>query len=199
LIAMLPHVAQDEPLAVVLDRIVREVHARRPPAGMATRIVAIDGPGGSGKSSFARHLAVVAGSVPIVQTDDFATWDNPIDWWPELLEHVLLPLSRGETVRFERSRWGPDTGGELVVVEPADIMILEGVAAAREAFSPYLTYSIWIDAPAAMRLRRGLDRDGSGALEQWRAWMTEEDEYRSRERPDERADLVIRGDRDLWA
>ena len=64
---------------------------------------------------------------------------------------------------------------------------------------PYVTYSIWVDAPAEVRLQRGLDRDGPAALEQWQAWMAEEDEYRSRERPDERADLVIRGDRDLWA
>ncbi len=191
--------AHDQQLAELLDRIVREVRVRRPPGGMATRIVAIDGPGGSGKSSFARHVADAFGGMPIVQTDDFASWDNPLDWWPELLERVLVPLSRGETVRFERSSWGPETGGELVIVEPTDVLILEGVSAMRDAFMPYLTYSIWVDAPAELRLRRGLDRDGPAALEQWQAWMAEEDDYRSRERPDERADLVIRGDRDLWA
>ncbi len=183
----------------LLDRIVREVRARRPPGEMATRVVAIDGPGGSGKSSFARHLAAAAGGVPIVQTDDFASWDNPIDWWPELLERVLVPLSRGKTARFERSSWGPGTGGDLVIVEPTDVLILEGVTATREAFMPYVTYAIWVDAPAEVRLRRGLDRDGLDALEQWRAWMADEDEYRLRERPDERADLVVRGDRDLSA
>jgi uridine kinase len=161
--------------------------------------VAIDGLGGSGKSTLARHLARALGDPPIVQTDDFATWDNPIDWWPHLLEQVLVPLSRGEVAHFERSQWGGETDGELVVVEPAAIVILEGVTASREAFSPYLTYSIWVDTPADVRLERGLDRDGPAAREQWRAWMAEEDRYRSRERPDERADLVIPGDRDLWA
>jgi hypothetical protein len=29
--------------------------------------------------------------------------------------------------------------------------------------------------------------------------MAQEDRYRSSERPDERADLVVRGDRNLWA
>jgi uridine kinase len=190
--------AHEEQLAGLLDRIVRVVRARRPPGEMATRIVAIDGPGGSGKSSFARHLAGALGGVPIVQTDDFASWDNPIDWWPDLLERVLVPLSRGETARFERSRWGPETGGELVVVEPAAVVILEGVTATREAFMPYVTYSIWVDAPAEVRLQRGVDRDGSAALGLWQAWMAGEEAYRSRERPDERADLVLRGDRDLW-
>jgi hypothetical protein len=48
-------------------------------------------------------------------------------------------------------------------------------------------------------LQRGLDRDGPDALEQWQAWMAEEDRYCVRERPDERADLVIHGDRNVWA
>lgn len=165
---------------------------------MSTRIVAIDGLGGSGKSSFARHLARALGGVPIVQTDDFASWDNPTDWWPQLLERVLVPLSKGEPARFERSHWGGERDGELVELEPTELMILEGVTASREAFAPFVTYSIWVDALADVRLKRGLDRDGPDALEQWQAWMAEEDRYLERERPDERADLVIEGDRDLW-
>ena len=190
--------APDEQVVELLDRIVREVRIRRPPDGVATRIVAVDGLGGSGKSSFARHLAGAFGGVPIVQTDDFASWDNPIDWWPELLERVLVPLARRDRA-LRAIELGTGTGGERVIVEPTDVLILEGVTATREAFMPYVTYSIWVDAPAEVRLPRGLDRDGPAALEQWQAWMAVEDEYRSRERPDERADLVIRGDRDLWA
>lgn len=198
---MPPHepLASDDGLDALLVRIGSAVRARRPPAGMATRIVAIDGLGGSGKSSFARQLSRALGGAPIVQTDDFASWDNPLDWWPQLLERVLVPLSKGETARFERSHWGGETDGELVVVEPAEVVILEGVTASREAFAPYLAYSIWVEASAQLRLRRGLDRDGPDALEQWQAWMDEEDRYRVRERPDERADLVVRGDRDLWS
>jgi uridine kinase len=197
-VAPAEHIAEDDGLDGLLARIAREVRERRPPDGMSTRIVAVDGHGGSGKSSFARHLARALGDVPIVQTDDFASWDNPIDWWPQLLERVLIPLSRNQPARFERSRWGGERDGELVEVEPAEFVILEGVTASREAFAPYVTYSIWVEAPAEVRLRRGLDRDGPGALEQWQAWMAEEAQYVERERPDERADLVVRGDRDLW-
>jgi uridine kinase len=190
--------ADDTGLDRLLARIAGEVRERRPPAGMSTRMVAIDGLGGSGKSSFARHLARALGDVPIVQTDDFASWDNPTDWWPQLLERVLVPLSKGEPARFERSQWGGERDGELVEIEPTEFMILEGVTASREAFAPYLSYSIWVEAPADVRLKRGLDRDGPDALEQWQGWMAEEDRYLERERPDERADLVIEGDRDLW-
>jgi len=77
-------------------------------------------------------------------------------------------------------------------------LIVEGVTAAREAFAPYLTYAIWIEAPEELRLRRGLERDGQTARKQWELWMADEARYRSREQPDERVDLVIEGDRDLW-
>lgn len=46
------------------------------------RLVAVDGPGGAGKSTFADRLAAAAGGAPIIHTDDFASADNPIDWWP---------------------------------------------------------------------------------------------------------------------
>ena len=187
----------DGDLDRLLQRIAADVEARRPPAGMRTRIVAVDGLGGAGKSSFARHLARALGAT-IVETDDFASWENPVDWWPRLIEELLLPISRNETARFERSVWGPDMEPETREVDAAEILILEGVTASREAFRPYLTYAIWVESPPELRLRRGLERDGEDALEAWREWMVEEDRYRERERPDERADLVVRGDADLW-
>lgn len=68
----------------------------------------------------------------------------------------------------------------------------------RRKFRPYLAYSIWIETDRQLRLRRGLARDGDGAREQWRKWMAKEDRYVESERPAEHADIVIRGDLDLW-
>jgi uridine kinase len=165
---------------------------------MATRIVAVDGLGGAGKSSFAKHLSIALGGADIVHTDDFASWENPVDWWPQLIEKVLEPVARNELVRFQRSRWEAGNDPEWVELRPDEFLIVEGVTAAREAFAPYLTYTIWIEAPEELRLRRGLERDGQTALRQWERWMADEARYRSRDQPDERADLVIHGDRDLW-
>jgi len=172
---------------------VRAVRAREPPAGMGTRIVAIDGPGGAGKTTLASQLTEALGGAQVVHTDDFASWDDPVDWWPRLLEQVLEPLARGDTARFRRSRWARVEEEAWVEVAPADFVILEGVSASREAFRPFLTYSIWVEAPADVRLRRGLERDGEGARAQWEEWMAEEDRYVERERPQERVDLVLSG------
>jgi uridine kinase len=163
---------------------------------MRTRIVAIDGPGGAGKSSLAAYLARELDAA-IVHTDDFASWDNPVDWWPELIEKVLQPLAVGRRARYTPTSWGgPER--KQIVVEPAEVVLLEGVTASRDAFRPYLAYAIWIESPRDVRLRRGLDRDGEHARADWERWMAGEDAYIERERPAERANIVLSGDQDLW-
>jgi uridine kinase len=163
---------------------------------MTTRVVAVDGPGGAGKSSLAEYLAHEL-EAPIVHTDDFASWENPVDWWPELIEQVLVPLAAGRPARYTPSSWG-GPAKEQVVVEPVDFVVLEGVTASRTAFRPYLTYSIWVETPRPLRLRRGLARDGEDARADWERWMAEEDVYVAREQPAARADLVLAGDEDQW-
>jgi len=183
---------------VLLAQIVDACAAREPPGGMRTRVIGVDGLGGAGKSTFAERLAAAFGGCQIVHTDDFASWDDPVDWWPPLIEQVLEPLARGERAEFSPSLWTPGIVREPIEVVPAEFLVLEGVTASREAFRPYLTYTVWVDAPADVRLRRGVERDGEQARTQWRAWMADEDRYRELERPDARADLVVRGDRGLW-
>ena len=166
---------------------------------MATKIIAIDGHGGAGKSALAARLAEELEGAQVLHTDDFASWDNPVDWWPRLVEEVLEPLSRNEAARYGRTDWGNANRVEWGEVTPAEFVILEGVTASREAFRRFLTYSIWIETPADVRLRRGLERDGEQARAQWEQWMAEEDGYVRREKPQERVDRVLRGDQNLWA
>jgi uridine kinase len=161
------------------------------PAGVATRIVAVDGLGAAGKSTLASELADELGAA-VVHTDDFASWDNPIDWWPTLLEKVLEPLAKGRAARFVPNPWG---GPERPSVEldAGGIVIVEGVTASREAFRPYLTFSIWVETPRDIRLARGLARDGDAAQPLWETWMAAEDRYVERERPREHADVIVSG------
>ena len=157
-----------------------------------TRIVAVDGRGGAGKSTLAEQLAHELGAT-VVHTDDFASWDDPLDWWPALLEQVLEPLARGEAATFVPNSWGgPEK--ERVTVEPGGVVVLEGVTASRAAFRPYLAYSIWVETPRELCLARGLERDGEAMRAQWEAWMAAEDAYIEAERPHEHADAVVRGD-----
>jgi uridine kinase len=182
-----------------LSVVVEALEVKEPPPGISTTIIAIDGPGGAGKSTLAKLLSGRLGGVPVLHTDDFASWDNPLNWWPRLVANVLEPLARNESARYRRTDWGNKDHQEWGEVAPSEFLILEGVGASREAFRPFLTYSIWIDVPRSLRLKRGLVRDGQEARWQWEKWMSEEDDYIDREKPQARADLVLPGDRDLWS
>jgi uridine kinase len=181
--------AKNEHLQRLIDRIV----AAPGHPTMTTKVVAIDGPGGSGKSTLAARLSPGLGDAPIVHTDDFASWETPLEWWPRLLTQVLAPLAVNMPARYQRYDWETRNLAEWHEIQPTAFVILEGVSASRAAFRPFLSYSIWVETPRDERLRRGLERDGVEATDQWRAWMAAEDDYIQREQPIEKADSIIDG------
>jgi uridine kinase len=157
------------------------------------RLVAVDGCGGAGKSTLAAGLSAALGGCPIVHTDDFASWDEPLGWWPRMLTEVLQPLARGERATFRRYDWEARRLGDQLIVEPEPVVIVEGVSSSRSEWAQLLAFTIWVETPRPVRLQRGLDRDGVGLLAQWEAWMAAEDDYVARDRPDVRADVVVDG------
>jgi uridine kinase len=158
-----------------------------------TRLIAVDGGGGAGKSVFAAWLARALDDAPIIHTDDFASWDNPHNWWPRLEEQVLGPLGRGEPVRYQHWDWVEHRLGEWVDVPDSDVAIVEGVSSSRVAVKERLTRAIWIETPREMRLRRGIERDGESMRPAWDQWIAEEDAFFARDRTRERADLIVDG------
>ncbi len=156
------------------------------------RLVAVDGCGGAGKSTLAARLAADLDGAPVLHTDDFASWDHPLDWWPRMLAEAIHPLADGAAARFLRYDWEAKRLGE-VVVEPAPVVIIEGVSAGRIEWAHLLSFTIWVETARKIRLQRGLARDGEAALPLWEQWMADEDAYVARDRPDARADVVVDG------
>lgn len=176
-----------------LREIVEKIRAAKAPGKMLSKVIAIDGPGGAGKSTLAAKISMALGDAPIIHTDDFASWENPLNWWPRLIEQVLEPLSANWPARYQRYDWITKQLAEWHDVQPVQFIVLEGVSASREAFRPYLAFSIWVDTPRDERLRRGLERDGEDARGLWEQWMAEEDRYVEREDPVKNADVVVSG------
>lgn len=169
--------------------------------GIPIKVVAIDGHGGSGKSTLAKILATQL-NAEIIQTDDFAGWDNPTDWWPLLIERVLDPIKNGaKTLSYPRSKWWETHNPEPVVDQPVTkIVIVEGVTSLRKEFRPYVSFGIFVDAPLEVCMQRGFERDkgqdGKSDEEikhMWEQWYKKEEAYFNRDNPKEFADLVLDG------
>jgi uridine kinase len=142
---------------------------------------------------------VVCFTAEIIHTDDFASWDNPKNWWPRLLERVLEPISGGaQTLSYSRSRWWPDHMPEPVVDQPVTpVMILEGVSALRHEFRRYVTFGIFISVSRDICLQRGVERDANMSRAEvqrsWEQYYSDEEGYMRRDDPERYADLVLDG------
>lgn len=168
-----------------------------------TLFIGIDGHGGSGKSTLADYLSKQF-DAEIIHTDDFASWDNPLEWWRLVDPTIFTPIRQGaKTLSFKRSQWweNPDQTPKLVTKRVTSIMILEGVSALRGEFRDAISLGIFIDTPLEICLQRGITRDivdGSKKSREelesvWRAWTAEEQEYFKKHKPKEFADIIIDG------
>ncbi len=167
--------------------------------------VAIDGGAGAGKSSLARGLRDQLKSVSILRTDDFfrPLNEHPIARmpaeklyelyfpWDRMRDEALIPLHRGETAKYQRYDWSEDRLQEWVSVEPAEIVLVEGVYSSRPELRRMLDAVIFVEAPRAERLRRILARDPDCKGTWITPWMSAEDWYLNQVRSKHTADLIL--------
>lgn len=167
-------------------------------------VVAVDGRGGSGKTTLAACLHAAVPESAVVHTDDIAWHHSFFDWADLLADGVLAPLRRGESVRYRPPGW--DVQGRPGAVEvPAGraLVLVEGVGAGRRELAHLLDAVVWVQSDAVEAERRGLERDVAqgmngdhpAAARFWREWMAQELPFLDRQRPWERALVIVAGTR----
>ena len=175
----------------VLAELLALVSAAPPRAG-DTRVVAIDGRSGAGKSTLAQALALALDG-PIVALEDlYGGWDGLEDGVSLLLSEVLRPLGDGREASVPHYDWLTARWGEPWALAPPALLIVEGAGAGARALAPYTSVLAWLELPPARRRERALARRyGELYAPHWERWARQEDAFVARERPQERADLVI--------
>jgi uridine kinase len=154
-------------------------------------VIAIDGRSGAGKTSLAARLRVELGA-PVVSLEElYGGWDGLERGIDLLVSEVLEPLSAGRAARVPRYDWGAAAWGTPWVLEPPDVLIVEGVGAGARRAAVYVNTVIWMAAPESVRKKRALDRDGETFAPYWDMWAAQEDAMLAREHTPDRADLVI--------
>lgn len=165
----------------------------RPPRLGRTTLIAVDGPSGSGKTHYTARLARELGAT-VVSTDDFATWDDPVSWWPRLVEGVLDPIGRGKPGSYQKTEWagGHPHPGAYRRIEVPDVLVLEGVSAGRRSITDQLSYLFWCELPdEARRLALAVARDGEQARNHLVTWQKFERGWFAVDQTKARADQIF--------
>ncbi len=166
----------------------------RPPTLAGARLVCIDGPAGSGKTTLAGEVAALVTGAQIVHMDDlYAGWSGIDHAVTAQLDGILLPLAESRPGAYRRFDWHADEFAETHIVEPAPLVVLEGVGSGTTAHAALRTVLVWVEAPRDLRLDRGVDRDGENLRGRWQAWEVAELRVFDREQTRSHADVLVDG------
>ncbi|MFD7915668.1 hypothetical protein ACFV30_34000 [Streptomyces sp. NPDC059752] len=172
----------------------------------ATRIVAIDGTGGSGKTTLAAAVAGHLDGAVIVHVDDFYRpmpdrerelldaeqgYHRYFDW-ERLRDQVLIPLRDDQAARYQLYDWTTGQLGAWREIASGTVVIVEGVYSTRPELAPYYHFTAYVDTPRDVCLQRVRAR-GENPEEWIRRWRAAEDHYLHTTWPQTRAKLLVRG------
>ena len=158
-------------------------------------VIALDGPSGAGKTTLARGLELAltpSGPVAVVHMDHlYPGWDGLAEAPGLLTAQVLEPLARGERATYRLWSWVREQWSGTRDVPPCRFLVVEGCGSSVEPAGSYAAVSVFVDADTALRMRRGIDRDGEAYRPQWQRWADQESALFSADATRERADLVL--------
>jgi uridine kinase len=166
-------------------------------------LIAIEGFGGSGKTTLAEKLKNSLHDAYIINIDDFIikakltepSWDKGAFDRERLEQQVLIPATTGKDIAYQKLIWVTDTLSEPVAVPKVAYLIVEGISSYHPNIAKYYDYKIWVDTPIELAKERGHARDGSNENAQhWDLWAENDLKYQQKYHPEEQADFVISND-----
>lgn len=179
-----------------VEEVLSLVHAAVEHLG-TTKLIAIDGPAGSGKTTLASRLGHClqeeGGTVVILHLDDmYEGWSGlNQELETRLLDQVLMPLANKSPARWQRYDWNVGAFAEWVELPPPNFLILEGCGSGAQELASYTSLLVWVEADQEQRISRGISRDGPAVLANWLTWMDHETAHFAAQRTRDRADVHL--------
>lgn len=176
--------------AADVTRVRRALEAAPARAG-ATKVVAIDGRSGAGKSSVAAEIAGALGA-PVVDLEYvYPGWDGLEEGVDLLVRDVARPLAAGRPGSVPRWSYARDGWDPPVPLPAAPLVVVEGVGAGDRRLVPYLSVLVWVELDDETRHARAIARDADVYRPHWDRWAAQERAHFARERTRDRADVVV--------
>ena len=127
-------------------QVVVDLALSRPPTLADGRLVCVDGPAGSGKTTLAAEVAALVPGAQVVHMDDlYAGWSGIDHAVTDQLDSILLPLAEGRAGSYRRFDWASDRFAETTTVQPGPLLVLEGVGSGTRAHADLCTVLVWVD------------------------------------------------------
>lgn len=149
-----------------------------------TKIVTIDGPAGSGKTTLANELATVLiaaqGAASVIHLDElYEGWDGAlaqklfdrIDAW------ILTPIKNGLSPKHLKYDWHLDKYTTWSELPLTPIVIIEGVGSGHTSLREFVSQAIWIESDEDLLLDRVVQRDGEAVRDEMLIWKSREKNY----------------------
>jgi uridine kinase len=166
-----------------------------PPTLGSGRLVCVDGPAGSGKTTLAGALARAVPGAQLVQCDDLLHGWQGLPGLADSVAALLEPLARGEVGMWRRWDWHADDWAETHQVSPGGLLVVEGVGSWSPPIADLVGVLVWVEAEPDLRLDRGIARDGEAMRAHWLQWRLDEDTLFAAHGTRDHADVVVRTDR----
>ena len=163
----------------------------------STRVITIDGPAGSGKTTLSASLAAALVDCQIIHMDDlYDGWSQDLE--RELAERIetsiFEPLRLGAEPQYRRYDWHVHAFTEVVTVPRSRYLILDGVGSGNPLLRNSVALAIWIESDPESLVDRVLNRDGEQLRDDLLRWQQHESRYFATHDVKKAADLHLRGD-----
>ena len=156
------------------------------------QIILIDGPAGSGKTTFAKQLQIETASQLVHLDYVYDGWDNALtDSLTKVLQQLVNAFSRGFEYQLPLYNWHTKVFDSTLNIFPDRNLIIEGVGAGQSAIRGYASKLYWLEVDDEIGIRRVLQRDGVQIESEIRRWKAREAEHFKLERTREFADFII--------
>ena len=165
-------------------------------------IVAVDGRGGSGKTTLTTALTAAVPGAQVLHLDDLI-WNEPLYDWDQLYVDTLTRLRQAGSLDLVPDKWREHgREGSIRIPAGSPLVLVEGTGAGLAAVRSLIDAHVWVQTGDDVAERRGIKRDiaegVNGDAEEsvrfWHWWMAGERLFFAKDRPWRRADVIVSGD-----
>jgi hypothetical protein len=110
----------------------------------APAIIAVDGDPGPERRHFAQRLARELRAT-VINADDVAPREEPVDSLDYLEELILERLSRGQSGRWHHGDSEPEESDEWIKIPPPSILVIQGSGVGQEKLLGYYSFVVWVN------------------------------------------------------